>query len=156
LVKEIKYLGLMFLHHMYPYEIFMSTLNKYAKSRVHPEGSMAQCYSSEEVVDWCLSYIDPTNLIGISKSHHEGRLARKGFLGEKQIIPDADDFERAKFLVLQHTKGVEPYITEHNKELRQLYPHRSEFRVVWTHMNEHNNWFRDKLSSPSSCTDNKL
>jgi len=51
LVKEIRYLGPMFLHHMYPYERFMSTLNRYAKSRVHPEGSMAQCYSTEEVVD---------------------------------------------------------------------------------------------------------
>ena len=52
LVKEIRYLGPMFLHHMYLYERFMSTLNRYAKSRVHPEGSMAQCYSTEEVVDW--------------------------------------------------------------------------------------------------------
>jgi hypothetical protein len=51
LVKEIGFLGPMFLHHMYPYERFMSTLNRYAKSRVHPEGSMVQCYSTEEVVD---------------------------------------------------------------------------------------------------------
>ena len=41
LVKEIRYLGPMFLHHMYPYERFMSTLNRYAKSQVYPEGSMA-------------------------------------------------------------------------------------------------------------------
>ena len=41
LVKEIRYLGPMFLHHMYPYERFMSTLNSYAKSWVHPKGSMA-------------------------------------------------------------------------------------------------------------------
>jgi hypothetical protein len=40
LVKEIRYLGLMFLHHMYPHERFMSTLNRYDKSRVHPKGSM--------------------------------------------------------------------------------------------------------------------
>ena len=75
LVKEVRYIGPMFLHHMYPYERFMSTLNKYTKSRVHPEGSMVQGYSSEEVVDWCLDYIDPTNPIGIPKSRHEGRLA---------------------------------------------------------------------------------
>jgi len=29
LVKEIRYLGPMFLHHMYPYERFMSILNRY-------------------------------------------------------------------------------------------------------------------------------
>ena len=28
LIKEIRYLGPVFLHHMYPYERFMSTLNK--------------------------------------------------------------------------------------------------------------------------------
>ena len=41
LVKEIRYLGPMFLHHMYPYERFFSTMNRYAMSHVHPEGSMA-------------------------------------------------------------------------------------------------------------------
>jgi hypothetical protein len=39
-VKEIRYLGPVFLHHMYPYERFMSTLTRYTKSQVHPEGSM--------------------------------------------------------------------------------------------------------------------
>ena len=51
LVKKIRNLRPMFLHHMYPYERFMSTLNRYAKSQVHLEGRMAQCYSTEEVVD---------------------------------------------------------------------------------------------------------
>jgi hypothetical protein len=32
LIKEIRYLGPLFLHHMYPYETFMSTLNKYSES----------------------------------------------------------------------------------------------------------------------------
>ena len=41
LIKEIRYLGPMFLHHMYLYERFMSTLNRYAKSQVHLKGSMA-------------------------------------------------------------------------------------------------------------------
>ena len=100
LVKEIRYLGPMFLHHMYPYERFMSTLNWYAKSRVHPEGSMAQCYSTEEVVDWCLGYMDPTNPIGISNSRHEGRLAGRGCVGEKHITLERDAYERAHFLVL--------------------------------------------------------
>jgi len=156
LVKEIRYLGPMFLHHMYPYERFMSTLNKYAKSRVHTEGSMAQCYSTEEVVDWCLSYIDPMNPIGISKSRHEGRLVGKGFIGEKQITPDQIDFERAKFLVLQHTKEVEPYIIEHMNMLRQQNPHRGKVWLAREHMHGFNSWFRDRLRSSSSCIDNKL
>jgi len=119
LVKEVRYIGPMFLHHMYPYERFMSTLNKYTKSRVHPEGSMVQGYSSEEVVDWCLDYIDPTNPIGIPKSRHEGRLAGVGILGEKTFNPNPDAFRQAHFLVLQHTSEVSPYIDEHKQQLLQ-------------------------------------
>jgi hypothetical protein len=156
LVKEIRYLGPMFLHHMYPYERFMSTLNRYAKSRVHPEGSMAQCYSTEEVVDWCLTYIDPTNPIGISKSRHEGRLAGRGCVGEKQITPDSDDFERAHFLVLRHTAEVDPYIEEHMEILRQQNPHRGEAWLARAHMSEFNNWFKCRLRSSNSCPDKRL
>ena len=49
---------------------------------------MGQGYSTEEVVDWCLDYIDPKNPIGISKSRHEGRLAGIGILGEKTFNPE--------------------------------------------------------------------
>jgi hypothetical protein len=117
---------------------------------------MAQCYSTEEVVDWCLSYIDPINLIGISKSCHEGRLAGRGCLGEKQITPNPDDLDKAHFLVLQHTTGVEPYIEEHKEMLRQQNPHRSEDWIARAHMREFNNWFKDRLSSSSSCPDKRL
>ena len=78
----------------------MSTLNRYDKSWVHLEGSISQCYSIKEVVDWCLGYMDPTNTIGISKSCHEGRLAGKGCVGEKHITLERDAYERAHFLVL--------------------------------------------------------
>ena len=59
LITKIRYLGPLFLHHMYPYERFMHTLNMYTKSQVHPKGSMVEGYSSEEVVDWYLDFIDP-------------------------------------------------------------------------------------------------
>ena len=54
---------------------------------------MVQCYSNEEVVDWCLGYIEPTNPIGISKSHYEGRLASRGCVGEKHITPERCAYE---------------------------------------------------------------
>ena len=83
----------------------MGTLNRYAKSQVHPKGSMAQCskggmaqcYSTKEVVDWCLSYMDPTNPIGISKSHHEGRLSGRGCVGEKRITRERDATNKPTF-----------------------------------------------------------
>jgi hypothetical protein len=50
---------------------------QYAKSRVHLEGSKAQCYSTEEVVGWCLDYMDPTNRISISKVLPWGKAIRQ-------------------------------------------------------------------------------
>ena len=71
--------------------------------------------------------MDPTNLIDISKSCPKGRLAGRGCVGEKQITLDADAFERAHFLVLQHIAEVEPYIEEHMEMLRQQHPHQGEW-----------------------------
>ena len=156
LVREIRYLGPMFLHHMYPYERFMSTLNKYTKSRVHPEGSMVQGYSTEEVVDWCLDYIDPSNPIGISKSHHKGRLAGIGILGEKTFTPDMNSYRQAHFLVLQHAIEVSPYIDEHKEHLREVNPGRSEIWLAKAHMSGFNNWFRDRIQKSDSRIDDAL
>jgi hypothetical protein len=38
-------------------------------------------------VEWALNYADPSNPIGVSKSHHAGRLTRKGIIGKKVITP---------------------------------------------------------------------
>ena len=117
---------------------------------------MAQCYSTKEVVDWCLSYIDPTNPIGISNSRHEGRLVGRGCLREKKITLETDAYKQAHFLVLQHTAEVEPYIEEHMEMLRQQNLHRGEAWLAIAHMSGFNIWFRDRLASSTSCTDERL
>jgi hypothetical protein len=42
IVHEIKYLGHMFLHQMYPFERFMTVLKKCVHNRSCPEGCMVQ------------------------------------------------------------------------------------------------------------------
>jgi hypothetical protein len=42
IIHEMKYLGLVFLHQMYPIERFMTILKKYVCNRSHPEGCMVQ------------------------------------------------------------------------------------------------------------------
>jgi hypothetical protein len=74
LIKEIKLLGLVFLHQMYAYERFNGILKSFVRNRAYPEGSMVQGYYTEEDVEWALNYANPSNLIGVPKSHHEGRL----------------------------------------------------------------------------------
>jgi hypothetical protein len=37
---------------------------------------------------WALNLTDPSNPIGVPKSHHDGRLTGKGTTGKKVITPD--------------------------------------------------------------------
>jgi hypothetical protein len=87
LIKEIKLLGLVFLHQMYAYERFNGILKSFVRNRAYPKGSMVQGYYTEEAVEWALNYTDPSNSIDVPKSRHEGRLTGKGTIGKKAITP---------------------------------------------------------------------
>jgi hypothetical protein len=54
MVDQIRALGPLYLHEMWTYERFMSILNRYVLNRAHPEGSMIEGYSTEEVIESCL------------------------------------------------------------------------------------------------------
>jgi hypothetical protein len=101
LINETKLLGPVFLHQMYAYERFNGVLKSFVRNQAYPEGSMVQGYCTEEVIEWAINYTDPTNPIGVPKSHHEGRLTGKGTIGKKAITPDLDLFCHAHYHVLQ-------------------------------------------------------
>jgi hypothetical protein len=117
LIKEIKLLGLVFLHQMYAYERFNGVLKSFIRNRAYPEGSMVQGYCTKEAVEWALNYVDSTNPIGVPKSLHEGRLTSKGTIRKKAIAPDLDLFHRAHFHMLQHMSIVSEYLDEHKEML---------------------------------------
>ena len=58
LAKEIDILGPVFLHNIFPFERFMGVLKKCVRSRARPEGSIASAYGTEEVIDFCVDFID--------------------------------------------------------------------------------------------------
>ena len=74
LVKEITILGPVYLHNMWPFERFMSILKKYVLNRARPEGSIAKGYGTEEVIEFCVDFVDSIDSIGLPVSRHEGRL----------------------------------------------------------------------------------
>jgi hypothetical protein len=88
LIKEIKLLGLVFLHQMYAYERFNGILKVFIRNRAYPEGSMVQGDCTDKVVEWALNYADPSNPIVVPKSRHERRLTGKGTIGKKVITLD--------------------------------------------------------------------
>ena len=83
IVKEIAFLGPVFLHNMFPFERYISVLKKYVRKCSSPEGCIAKGYGTEEVIEFCIDYIDDRRLIVVPISRHEGRLSGKGTLGKK-------------------------------------------------------------------------
>ena len=82
IVKEINSLGPVFLHNMFPFERYMSVLKKYVWNRSRPEGCIAKGYGIEEVIEFCVEFIDDLSPIRVPMSCHEGRLKEKGTLGK--------------------------------------------------------------------------
>ena len=115
-VKKIDIIGLVFLHNMFPFERFMGVLKKCVRNRARPEESIASGYETEEVIDFCVDFINDLKLIGFSESRYEGRLNGKGTLGKKSsVCTDNFSFKKAHYAVLQQSSLVDLYIEEHKK-----------------------------------------
>ena len=146
LVKEIDILGPVFLHNMFPFERFMGVLKKCVRNRARPEGSIASAYGTEEVIDFCVDFIDDLKPIGVPESRYEGRLTGKGTLGKKSYVCTDDfSFKKAHYTVLQQSSLVDPYIEEHKKILLSNFPEKSEAWITREHMNTFCSWLRKHL-----------
>jgi ATP-dependent 26S proteasome regulatory subunit len=78
---------------------------------------------TEDVVEFCVDYVDELCLIGVPVSRHEGRLIGKGTLGKKSInANDHASLSKAYFTVLQQSALVAMYIEEHKRIVRSKYP----------------------------------
>ena len=84
LVKEIGILGPVFLHNMFSFERYFAVLKKYVRNRARPEGSIAKGYVTEEVIEFCVDYVEELCPIGIPVSCHERRLIGRAHLEENQ------------------------------------------------------------------------
>jgi hypothetical protein len=134
LIKDIKLLGLVFLHQMYTYERFNGILKLFIRNRAYPEGNMIQGYCTKEAMECALNYADPSNSIGVPMSHHEGRLTGKGTIENKTITPDPNLFHCAHFHMLQQMSIVFGYLDEHKEVLLRDNPGRNESWLANEHM----------------------
>jgi hypothetical protein len=100
-------------------------------------------------VKWALNYVDSSNLIGVSKSRHEGRLTGKRTVIEKVITPDPHLFCCAHFHVLQQMSIVSEYFDEHKEVLLRDNPGRNESWFTNEHMRKFIGWLRDQISHSS-------
>jgi hypothetical protein len=74
LVDQVFVLGPMYMHHMYLYECHMVVMKGYVRNCAHPEGSMIEGYTTEEVIECCVDYIKDAKPIGVPVSRHHGTL----------------------------------------------------------------------------------
>jgi hypothetical protein len=79
-------------------------------------------YAIEEVVEFCIDYMD-LQPIGVPVPRHEGRMLGKGTLGHRRIFtPDRQTIRHAHFAVLRQSALVAPYVDMHLDVLRRDNP----------------------------------
>jgi hypothetical protein len=135
LVKEIDILGPVFPHNMFPCKRFMAVLRKYVPNRAHLEGRIASGYRTEEVIEFCVDFIDDLKPTRVPESWYEGRIRGKGTLGKNAYICTDDfSFKKAHYMVLQQSSLVDLYIEEHKKILCSKFLEKSAAWITRRHM----------------------
>jgi hypothetical protein len=134
LVDQIHTLGLLYLHSMFPYEQFLAVLKAYVQNHAHPESSIMESYTTEEVVKCCADYVNDGKWIGLPIPLHEGILRGRERMGQKTFVDgDYTLVSEPHFSVLQQLTIVESYIDEHLSELRRDNTDRTDSWIMKEH-----------------------
>ena len=154
LVEEIRILGPVFLHNMFPFERFMGVLKKYVHNRARPEGSISKGYGTEEVIEFCVDFLPDLKPIGVPESRYEGRLTGKGTLGRKAMLcRDNDSFTRAHYIVLHNSTLVAPYIEKHKNIVRSENPGKDGSWIKGKHEATFGSWLQTHLMNNTTVED---
>ncbi|MCL8568105.1 DUF4218 domain-containing protein [Proteus mirabilis] len=154
LVEEIRILGPVFLHNMFPFERFMGVLKKYVRNRARPEGSISKGYGTEEVIEFCVDFLPDLKPIGVPESRYEGRLTGKGTLGRKaKVCMDGHSFSQAHYTVLHNSTVVAPYIVRHKNILRSENPGKADSWIKGEHEKTFGSWLQTHLMNDDTVGD---
>ena len=154
LVEEIRILGPVFLHNMFPFERFMGVLKKYVRNRARPEGSISKGYGTEEVIEFCVDFLPDLKPIGVPESRYEGRLTGKGTLGRKaNVCMDGHSFSQAHYTVLHNSTVVAPYIVRHKNILRSENPGKADSWIKGEHEKTFGSWLQTHLMNDDTVGD---
>nr|ABB47286.2 transposon protein, putative, CACTA, En/Spm sub-class [Oryza sativa Japonica Group] len=156
IVPQMVALGPLYLHQMWSYERYMAVLKGYVRNRAHPEGSMVEGYSTEEVVECCIDYLKDGYAIGVPVPRHEGRLSGRGTIGKKRFVTHGHkSFQEAHFSVLHQFAIVEPYIDQHIEQIRANNKGRTTEWIMKEHKRLFIDWLRD-LDLPEGQTTDEI
>jgi hypothetical protein len=154
LVEEIRILGPVFLHDMFPFERFMGVLKKYVRNRSRLEESISKGYGTEEVIEFCVDFLPDLKLIGVPKSQYEGRVTGKGTLGRKAMVcMDGHSFTQAHYTILHNSTVVAPYIKRHKNILCFENPGKADSWIKGEHEKTFGSWFQTHLMNNTTVGD---
>jgi hypothetical protein len=101
LVDQIHTLGPLYLHSIFPCKRYLAALKSYVWNRAHPEGSIMEGYTTEEVVECCVDYVKDGKRIGLPIPLHEGRLRGRVRMDQKCFVDrDYNSVSETHFSVL--------------------------------------------------------
>jgi hypothetical protein len=142
----------------------LAVLKSYVRNHAHPESSIMEGYTIEEVVECCADYVKDGKRIALSISLHEGRLRGKGRMSQKNFVDrDYNSVSEAHFSVLQQLEIAAPYIEEHLLELHRDNIGHTKAWIMKEHRRVFTTWLMDKeipiedmtmkmlASRPSNC-----
>jgi hypothetical protein len=118
IADQIFVLGPLYMRYIYSYERHMVVTKGYVRNRAHPEGSMIEGYTTEEVIECYTNYIKGGKPISIPVSRHHGRLSGKGTKGAKSIIDATSERVcEAHFSIMHQLAVMRPHVDKHLQEL---------------------------------------
>jgi hypothetical protein len=101
----------------------MVVMKGYVHNCAHPESSMVEGYTTEEVIECYADYIKDGKPICVPVSRHHGRISGKGTKGAKSIIDGT--YKRmceAHFSMVHQLVVMRPYVKKHLQELHEKKP----------------------------------
>jgi hypothetical protein len=151
LADRIFVLGPSYMHYMYLYERCMIVIKGYVRNRAHPEGSMIEGYTTEEINECYTNYIKDGKPIGVPISQHHGRLSGKGTKGAKSIIDATyETVHEAYFSIMHQLAVMRPYVEKHLQELH--IKNQDEDLIMKQHKLHFTTWLKD-LNLPVGKTE---
>ena len=116
----------------------MSILNRYVLNRAHPDGSMIERYSTEEVIESCLGYLKDNVSLGLPIPQFLGTVGRKIFIDK-----DFKGVQQAHYSILQHLMIMTLLVNEHLSMIRAESYGRSADWIMRKHKRRLTAWLKD-------------
>lgn len=156
LVREITYLGPVYLRYQYPFERLMKVYKEYTSNRYRPEGCIAERAIIDEALAYCYAHLSTTELVGVPKNRHSEWITGKGVRGcVRQDMP-AELLHMAHTYILYNEDEVQPYIQQHLMYLRGIHKSKREMWIAKEHKKSFSKWFKDRVLEESNEYDNDI